>query len=100
MTDYMLLPNQSLFAVHNMHDVTGKEALATDYYYYYSQAITGGKQKVKHASLSAVRSRSILGAASIVTYYTRWNDRLSRPMTTDHFWAYPTPYSYFQADIM
>ncbi len=30
MSDYMLLPSQSLFAVHNVCDVTSKEALATD----------------------------------------------------------------------
>ncbi len=34
MTDYTLLPDQSLFAVHDVCDITGKEALVTDYYYY------------------------------------------------------------------
>ncbi len=33
MTDYTLPPDQSPFAVHDVCDVTGKEALATDYYY-------------------------------------------------------------------
>ncbi len=33
MTDYTLLPDQSSFAVHDVCDATGKEALATDYYY-------------------------------------------------------------------
>ncbi len=51
----MLLSDQSSFAAQDMCDVTSKEALATDYYYY-SQAIMGGKQKVKHESLSVVRS--------------------------------------------
>ncbi len=44
MTDYTLLPDQSLFAVHDVRDVTGKEALATDFYYYW-KAVVGGKQK-------------------------------------------------------
>ncbi len=30
-TDYTLLPDQSSFAVHNVPDVSDKEALATDY---------------------------------------------------------------------
>ncbi len=34
MTDYTLLHNQSLFVVHDTHEVTSKEALATDCYYY------------------------------------------------------------------
>ncbi len=34
MTDYTLLPDQSLFAVHDVRYVNGKKALATDYYYY------------------------------------------------------------------
>ncbi len=33
MTINTLLPDQSLFALH-VCDVTGREALATDYYYY------------------------------------------------------------------
>ncbi len=33
MTDDTLLPDRSSFTVHDMRDVTGKEALATDYYY-------------------------------------------------------------------
>ncbi len=44
LTDYTWLPNQSSFAVHSVRYVTGKEALATDYYYYW-QAVVGGKQK-------------------------------------------------------
>ncbi len=32
MTEYTLLPDQSLFGV-KMYDITGKEALSTDYYY-------------------------------------------------------------------
>ncbi len=32
MTDYMLLPDKSSIAVHDVRDVTGKEALTTDYY--------------------------------------------------------------------
>ncbi len=43
MTDYKLLPDRSSFAVHDMRDVTDKEALTTDYYYW--QAVVGGKQK-------------------------------------------------------
>ncbi len=31
MTDYTLLPEQSSFAVHDVHDITSKEALTTDY---------------------------------------------------------------------
>ncbi len=50
MTDYTLLPDQSLFPVHDVHEVTGQEALATDYYSLW-QAIMEGKQKVKHNSL-------------------------------------------------
>ncbi len=49
MTDYTLLPDQSSFAVHVRHDVTGKEALTT--YYYCGQAIVRGTQKIKDASL-------------------------------------------------
>ncbi len=33
MTDYTLLPDQSSMAVHNVRDVTSKEALTTDYYW-------------------------------------------------------------------
>ncbi len=29
MIDYTLLPDQSLFAFHDVHDITGKEVLAT-----------------------------------------------------------------------
>ncbi len=68
MTDYTLLPNQSSFVVHGVHDVTRKEALATDYYYYW-QGIMRGKQKIKHASLSVVKSWGVLDAASVVVHY-------------------------------
>ncbi len=43
MTDHTLLPDQSLFAIHDVRDVTRKEALATNYYYW--QAVVGGKRK-------------------------------------------------------
>ncbi len=33
-TDFTLLPNQSSFAVHAVHNVTSKEMLATVCYYY------------------------------------------------------------------
>ncbi len=44
MTNYMLLPDQSLFAVHDVRDITGKEALTTDNHYH-RQAVVGDKQK-------------------------------------------------------
>ncbi len=62
MTDYTLLPDQSH---HDAHDITGKEALATDCNYIYWQAIMGGKQKIKHASLSVLRLWSVLGVALV-----------------------------------
>ncbi len=67
MTDYTLLPNRSSFAVHNLCDATGKEALANDYYYW--QAVMGGKQKIKHASLPVVRLWGVLAAALVVVHY-------------------------------
>ncbi len=45
MTDYMLLPDQSSFAVHNMPYFTSKEALPTNYYYYW-QAEVGKKSNI------------------------------------------------------
>ncbi len=33
--DNMLLPDQSSLAIHDVRDVTSKEAFATDCYYYY-----------------------------------------------------------------
>ncbi len=54
MTDQTQLPDQPLFAVHNVHEVTGKETLASDFSYH-RQAVMGGKQKIKHASLSVMR---------------------------------------------
>ncbi len=51
-----------------MRDITSKEALATDYHYYW-QAVMGGKQKIKYASLSDMRSWTVLDAAFVVVHY-------------------------------
>ncbi len=66
-TDFTLLPDQSLFAIREVCDVTGKEVLATDYYH--RQAVMRGKPKIKHASPSVMRSLGGLDAVSVVVHY-------------------------------
>ncbi len=86
MTD-MLLPDQSSFAVHDMHDVTSKEALATDCYYW--QAVVGGKQKIEHADLSVETSWGFPDAVSVVHYDTlREMKRLI--VERDAHWSFPS----------
>ncbi len=63
--------------------ITGKEALATDYYYW--QAVVGGKQKIKHASLSAVRSWRSIGCCPL------WHTTKRCPMLIESFRAHPMP---------
>ncbi len=54
MTDDTLPSDESSFAVHDVHDVTGKEALVTDCYT--GKPPWGVNKKIKHTSLSVVRS--------------------------------------------
>ncbi len=63
--------------------------------YYYWQAVVGGKQKIKHASLSVMRSWGVLDAASAVIYYDTLHEMkqsTATPMLIDRFQAHPTPY--------
>ncbi len=92
MTDYMLVPDQSLFAVHYMRDVTGEEALTADYYYHW-KTIVGGKQKIWLFGLSVVRSGGVLNAALVVVHYdTLWEMEHLHPMLINHFEAHQMPY--------
>ncbi len=64
-------PDQPLFAVHDVRDVTSKEALTTDYYW---QAVVGNEQKIRHASLSVVRLWGALDVASVCVHYDRLHE--------------------------
>ncbi len=89
MTDFTLLLDKSSFAVHNMHDITGKEALTTDYYYW--QAMVGGKQKIKHASLSVMRSWVILDTVSFVVHCDTLREMKQSIVVSDAYWSFPKP---------
>ncbi len=90
MTDYMLLPNQSSFAVHDVHDITNKEAPATDYYYYW-QAVVGGKHKIKHASLSVVRLWGILDVVLVVIHYDTLQEMKRLIVALRAHWLFLSP---------
>ncbi len=70
MTDYTLLPDQSLFAVHDVRDITGKEALTADYYYYW-QAIG---EVTKKSNMLVFLLWGVLDVISVVLHYDtlRW----------------------------
>ncbi len=94
MTDYTLLPDQLLLAVHNVCEVTGKEALATDYY---RQAVMGGKQKIKHASLSVMRLWGVLDTVLVVVHYDTLREMKGLIVALDahyRFRVQPTPWVY------
>ncbi len=85
----MLLPAQSLFAVHDVRDITGKKALATNYYYYW-QVVVGGKQKTKHSSLSLTKLWGVLDVASVVTRYDTLR-KMNSTVAPDAHWSFPSP---------
>ncbi len=68
-----------------------QEALTTDCHW---QAIVEGTEKIKHVSLSVVRSWGVLEAASVVVEHDtlREMNQLSRPMLNDCFQANPMPF--------
>ncbi len=91
--DYTLLSDQSSFAVHDVRDITSKEALATDHCCW--QAVVGGKQNNPTSLRYEVMRRpgcSVGCRAWWNTMYVRWNDWLSCPMLIDSFRAHPTRY--------
>ncbi len=63
-------------------------ALATDYYYW--QADVGGRQKIKHASLSVVRLWGIPDAASVVIHYDTLREMKESAVVPDAYRSFPS----------
>ncbi len=74
-------------------DVTSKEALITDNYYWH--AAMGGTQKIQHASFPLMRSRGDLDVVSVVIHYDALREIKQSIVAPDVHWllpSLPTPY--------
>ncbi len=70
-------------------DVTAKEALATDYDYWQTAVV--GKQKIKHASLSARMSWSVLDVAWAVIHYDTLHEVKRSIVKPEALWSFLSP---------